>query len=175
MKKISKYILILFVLISGITNVNAYNKNFSKYVKPSEATLKKTLTTTQYTVTQKDWTETPYKNLYRDNHSEGIYVDVVSGEPLFSSNDKYDSKTWRPSFTKPISKSVLATKEDKELWFVRTEVRSKYSNSHLGHVFDDWPTEKWWMRYCINSASIKFIPKKNLKSAWYEKYIALFK
>jgi peptide methionine sulfoxide reductase msrA/msrB len=139
------------------------------WVKPSQQELKKALTSLQYSVTQEEWTEQPFNNIYWDNHEAGIYVDIVSGEPLFSSRDKYDSDTGRPSFTKPIFPSAITTKTDTNLWFTRTEVRSRYANSHLGHVFDDGP-QPLWPRYCMNSASLLFIPAKDLEAKWYGRY-----
>lgn len=157
------------------SNIYAVDKDFKNYKKPTDKILQKYLTKTQYNITQKNWTESAYQNAFWKNYSTGIYVDIVSGEPLFSSTDKYDSQTWRPSFTKPIWEKSITTKADNELWSTRTEVRSKYADSHLGHVFDDGPADKWGMRYCINSASLKFIPQKNMKKLWYAKYLKLFK
>ena len=179
MIKVIKYILVMWISILGlaITNVSAANiksNDYAKFTKPSDSILQKKLSKIQYEVTQKNGTEISYKNEYRDNHIDWIYVDIVSGEPLFSSMDKYDSKTWRPSFTKPISSGSLTNHIDNDLWFTRTEVRSKYANSHLWHLFDDWPKPDG-NRYCINSASLKFISKKNLKKKWYSQYIKLFK
>jgi peptide methionine sulfoxide reductase msrA/msrB len=146
----------------------------NSFKKPSDSELKKTLTPIQYSVTQKDDTERPFKNEYWDNKKEGIYVEVVSGEPLFSSLDKYDSKTGWPSFTKPINKAYIVEKEDNTFWSKRTEVRSKLGDSHLGHVFDDGPKESTGLRYCMNSASMRFIPKENLEKEGYGEYLSLF-
>ena len=129
---------------------------------------------TQRYVTQHDGTEPPFKNKYWDNHAEGIYVDVVSGEPLFSSTDKYDSGTGWPSFTQPISNHHVATKKDSKMFMTRTEVRSSTADSHLGHVFDDGPPEKGGQRFCINSAALNFIPKDQLQAKGYGEYLSLF-
>jgi methionine-R-sulfoxide reductase len=124
-------------------------------------------------VTQQDHTETPFRNEYWDNHEPGIYVDVVSGEPLFSSLDKYESGTGWPSFTKPLEPANIVTKVDKSLFMVRTEVRSKNANSHLGHLFDDGPPPRG-LRYCMNSAAMRFIPVSRLAAEGYGKYLPLF-
>ncbi len=136
--------------------------------------LKAKLTPTQYEVTQKDATEAPFQNEYWDNKKEGIYVDVVSGKPLFSSKDKFDSGSGWPSFTKPLNKSEIMEKEDTKLGVVRTEIRSKSADSHLGHVFNDGPRDKGGMRYCVNSASLRFIPKEKLKEEGYPELVKEF-
>lgn len=136
---------------------------------PGKEELKKKLTPIQYKVTQEDGTEPPFKNAYWDSKEEGIYVDIVSGEPLFSSNDKFDSGTGWPSFSKPLEKSNLIEKVDKSLFGERTEVRSKKSNSHLGHVFSDGPAPTG-LRYCMNSAALKFIPKSQLEVQGYGEF-----
>lgn len=134
--------------------------------------LKEKLTPMQYEVTQKCGTEPAFNNEYWNNKKEGIYVDVVSGKPLFSSHHKFDSGTGWPSFTKPINEDEIVKKEDKSMGMVRTEVKGKESGSHLGHVFDDGPEGK--PRYCINSASLKFIPKEDLEKEGYGEYKKLF-
>lgn len=134
----------------------------------------KELSSMQSYVTQHDGTEPAFKNEYWDNKEPGIYVDIVSGEPLFSSTDKFDSGTGWPSFTKPIESGVLNSKDDTKLWIPRTEVRSSTADSHLGHVFDDGPKDKGGLRYCINSASLRFIHKDDLEKEGYGQYLALF-
>ncbi|HYK10391.1 MAG TPA: peptide-methionine (R)-S-oxide reductase MsrB [Gemmatimonadales bacterium] len=143
------------------------------YQKPTEQELKQKLNAEQFAVTQQDATERPFQNKYWDNHEPGIYVDVVSGEPLFSSLDKFDSGTGWPSFTAPLDPANVVTKSDKTHGMVRTEVRSKDADSHLGHLFPDGPGPTG-MRYCMNSASMRFIPVSKLEAEGYAKYLPLF-
>ena len=145
----------------------------TEYRKPSESELRQRLTPTQYQVTQHEGTERPFQNEYWDNHEAGIYVDVVSGEPLFSSLDKYDSGTGWPSFTKPLVAENITTKTDQSLFMTRSEARSKHADSHLGHVFDDGP-QPTGQRYCMNSASLRFIPVSKLAEEGYGEFLPLF-
>ena len=142
------------------------------YRKTTEALSR--LTDSQFRVTQKDGTEPPFRNEYWNNHEPGIYVDVVSGQPLFSSTDKYDSGTGWPSFTRPIAPDAVRTETDRSLWMTRTEVRSAGADSHLGHIFDDGPAEAGGQRYCMNSAALRFIPVSELETQGYGQYRSLF-
>lgn len=152
---------------------NGASADVPQYGKPDDAVLKKNLTKMQYDVTQKNGTEPPFQNEYVHNKKEGIYVDIVSGEPLFSSLDKYDSNTGWPSFTQPLAPENIVKKEDHSLFSTRTEVRSRHAGSHLGHVFPDGP-QPTGMRYCMNSAALRFIPKEDLEKEGYGRYLKLF-
>jgi peptide methionine sulfoxide reductase msrA/msrB len=156
-------------------SMSTTNKPWEQFTKPSDDVLRTTLTPIQYEVTQEEGTERAFTNAYDKHYEAGIYVDVVSGEPLFSSTDKFDSGTGWPSFVKPITPNAVTEHEDKKLFSTRTEVRSKIADSHLGHVFPDGPRDRGGMRYCMNSASLRFIPKADMEGLGYGEYLQFIK
>ncbi len=160
--------------VAQVTKDASGNADFTHFQKPSDEVIKETLSPLQYKVTQQEGTEPNFNNEYDTNKADGIYVDRISGEPLFSSRDKYDSGTGWPSFVKPIEPDDVTLHEDEGLFSTRTEVRSHYADSHLGHVFDDGPKEQGGKRYCMNSAALLFIPKEQMEAKGYGKYLALF-
>jgi methionine-R-sulfoxide reductase len=164
---------LLLIMLAVATIAATKGGSMKDYKKPDDSELKAKLTPLQYEVTQHEGTEPPFQNQYWDNHKDGIYVDVVSGEALFSSLDKFESGTGWPSFTRPLEPANVVTKTDRKLFMSRTEVRSKHANSHLGHVFDDGP-EPTGQRYCMNSASLRFIPVEKLEAEGYGQYLKLF-
>lgn len=162
-----------FMPNAGATDMND-TTTMSEEMKDKKEMNTDHLTPLQKKVTMEGGTERPFHNEYWDNHEEGIYVDVINGEPLFSSTDKFDSGTGWPSFTRPISEHMIGEEKDTKFGMVRTEVKSKTSNAHLGHVFNDGPKESGGLRYCINSASMRFVPKADLEKEGYGEYLELF-
>ncbi len=172
---IARFILILTLALCGPA-YRAWSdpQTTGTNARETDEQLRKRLTPLQYAVTRQNETEPPFENKYWKNHEDGIYVDIISGKPLFSSKDKFDSDCGWPAFTKPISDAEIKKLADNSHAMDRTEVRSESSDAHLGHVFDDGPPDKGGLRYCINSASLRFIPKEKMAAAGYGKWLKLF-
>ena len=174
MKKLGKKAFISFILLLVFCSIGVFIVIKTQNNKEENSDLRKRLSKIEYDVTQNAATEAPFSSEYYNNKEKGLYVDIVSGEPLFLSTDKFDSGCGWPSFSKPISDEVVKYNNDKTYNMDRTEVKSKEGDSHLGHLFDDGPVESGGLRYCINGAALKFIPFENLKAEGYEEYIKLF-
>ena len=144
------------------------------YPQPDDETLRRVLTPLQYAVTRENATEPPFRNPYRDERREGLYVDVATGEPLFSSRDQFDSRCGWPSFSRPLDPEAVREREDRSHGMLRTEVRSRSGDNHLGHRFDDGPTDRGGLRYCINNAALRFIPREDLEREGYGEFLSLF-
>ncbi len=180
-----KIIVLLIILLLGpliskaqsdtikIKKEDTMPKNSKIYQRPDDETLRSVLSEEQYAVTQRNSTERPFQNAYWNEHRKGIYVDITTGEPLFVSTDKFDSGCGWPSFSKPIKKDVVTEHRDTSYGMQRVEVRSHTGNAHLGHVFTDGPSDKGGLRYCINSASLRFIPEEKMREEGYEEYLDL--